>query len=94
MRTLSFARRLIVTSLGGAIGLTLMVLAVSDDRSLDVHPEGVVLLTALVGLIAAVGAAVTRRWVPLVIAAVLAAATPFVALFFLVVAACASGVCD
>jgi hypothetical protein len=94
MTKLAFGRRLLVTTTGEGLGFAATLLAIAADRSIGIEMRGVGILLAAAAAGALVGAAATRRWVPVIVASILAGATvPAMSLVSILVA-CGSGICD
>ena len=94
MRRLAFGRRLLITTTGAGLGFAATLLTIAADRSIGIEMKGFGILLAVAAAGALVGAAATRRWVPTILAAILAGATvPAMALVSILVA-CGSGICD
>jgi hypothetical protein len=94
MRPLTFARRLLITAAGAAVGVLGTPFAITGDPS-DVSAEGVAIFVAVAFAGALAGAAVTRRLVTAMIAAVLVAVGTVLGTGLVIfVAACSSGLCD
>jgi hypothetical protein len=94
MTRLAFGRRLLITTTGAGLGFAATLLTIAGDRTIGIEMSGVGILLAVAAAGALVGAAATRRWVPAIVAAILAGATvPAISLVSILVA-CGSGICD
>ncbi len=94
MLRLAFGHRLLITTTGAGLGLAATLLTIAADRSISIEMWGVGIDLAVAAAGALAGAAATRRWVPAIVAAILAGATvPAISLVSILVA-CGSGICD
>jgi hypothetical protein len=95
MRPLVFARRLLITATGAALGLLGTLLAIAADRSTDVSAGGAATFVAVALAGGLAGAAVTRHFATAIVAAILAAVAVPATFLLIVAAACSSGaICD
>lgn len=94
MRRLAFGLRLLITMTGAGLGFAVTLLAIAADRSISIEMSGVGIFLAVAATGALVGAAATRRWVPAVVAAILAGATVPAVYVVSILVACGSGLCD
>jgi len=94
MRRLAFGPRLLVTMTGAGLGFAGTLVAIAADRSISIEMSGVGALLAIAAAGALVGAAATRHWVPVIIAAILVGATVPATSVVSILVACGSGLCD
>jgi hypothetical protein len=94
MRVIVFRSRLMITATGAGLGLLGIFLALTSDGRILLSPQGIAIDVSVASAAALGGAAVTRRVVTAIIAAVLAALAMPATLVLLVYAACSSGACS
>jgi hypothetical protein len=94
MREITFTRRLLVTAMGAGLGVLGILFADAADRSADVNSGGIAIFVAVALTAALVGAALTRRVVSAMMAAILAALAVPATYVLLIATACSSGICD